>query len=182
MEAIVRFMRTGLAILPMVALAGCASMNVDFYSAQGFEPQRYRTYAWGERDNFSTGDPRLDNNEVFDRLVRADVDRMLASKGFIKVTTGEPDLLVHYHANVTQEVRVREIDVQYGGCEDFDCRPEVYEEGTLFIDLVDPATNRLVWRGWAEGSVDGVIDNQALLERQVADAVAKIAEKLPGAM
>ena len=33
-------------------------------------------------------------------------------------------------------------------------QPYVYEAGTLLLDFVDTRTNRVVWRGWAEGSVE----------------------------
>ena len=45
--------------------------------------------------------------------------------------------------------------------------------------FVDTRTNRVVWRGWAEGSVDGVIDNQQWLEQRVDEAVRRILARLP---
>ena len=45
--------------------------------------------------------------------------------------------------------------------------------------LVGTRTNKLVWRGWAEGSVDGVIDNQEWMEARIDDAVAQILQRLP---
>jgi len=124
-------------------------------------------------------DPRLDNNRFFDERVRTQVEKVLASRGFKKTTSGTPDLLVHYHASVTQEIDIRNIDREYAYCDDADCRPYVYDTGTLFVDLVDPSTNKLVWRGWAEGSVDGVIDNQEWMEARIDDAVTRILERLP---
>jgi uncharacterized protein DUF4136 len=55
----------------------------------------------------------------------------------------------------------------------------VYDAGTLFVDLVDTRTNRLVWRGWAEGSVDGVIDNQEWMEQRIDHVVTRILQRLP---
>jgi hypothetical protein len=51
--------------------------------------------------------------------------------------------------------------------------------GTLFIDFIDTRTNRLAWRGWAEGSVDGVIDDQRWMEKVIDETVAKILARLP---
>ena len=59
------------------------------------------------------------------------------------------------------------------------CGPYVYDAGTLLLDLVDRRTNAVVWRGWAEGSLDAAIDEQDRLERNVDDAVAKILARLP---
>jgi hypothetical protein len=165
--------------LSAFALAACASMNVGSYVERGADLRQYRTYTWGPADTRSTGDPRLDNNPFFDARVRADVDKELASRGFQQATSGMSDLLVHYHASVTQEIDLRNVDREYAYCDDADCRPYVYDAGTIFIDLVDARTKKLVWRGWAESSVDGVIDNQEWMEERIDNAVGKILQRLP---
>ena len=85
--------------------------------------------------------------------------------------------MLHYHASVTQRVDANGVDEQYGYCED--CRPFVFDAGTLTLDVVDARTNRLVWRGWAERSFDGIVDNQQWLERQVDEAVDRILRTFP---
>jgi hypothetical protein len=154
-------------------------MRVDSFTERGVDIGQYRTYDWGPADTFSTGDPRLDNNRFFDERVREQVERALTARGFRKVTADTPDVLVHYHASVTQEVDVRNLDRQYGYCDRADCRPYVYDAGTLFVDLIDPRKKTLLWRGWAEGSVEGVIDNQRWMEERIDDAVRRILEKFP---
>jgi hypothetical protein len=56
---------------------------------------------------------------------------------------------------------------------------DVYDAGTILIDLVDARTNKLVWRGWAEGGLDGVVDNQDVDEREDRRGVTRILEQLP---
>jgi hypothetical protein len=80
---------------------------------------------------------------------------------------------------VTQEIDIRTIDPNTGSCPEADCSPYVYDAGTLFFDLMDARTNQLVWRGWAEGSLEGVVDNQVLLERRIDEAVSQIFQELP---
>lgn len=58
-------------------------------------------------------------------------------------------------------------------------RQFVYDEGTLVVDLVDPRAQTLVWRGWAESSFEGAIDDQAWMEARIDEAVARILERLP---
>lgn len=160
-------------------VASCASMRVSSYLERGADMGRYRTYAWGGTVGaFSTGDPRLDNSPFFDDRVRTRVDEELLALGLEKTTPDAADLLVHYHASVTQRVDVRDVDRQQGYCDEADCGPYVYDAGTLFVDLVDRRTNRLVWRGWAEDSLDGVIDDQAWLEARIDDAVSRIVRRL----
>jgi hypothetical protein len=167
-----------LLVLALTAI-GCASLTIDSYADRGFNLQRYHTFNWGAPDVVSTGDPRLDNNQFFDERVRLQVERELASRGFEKTATEAPDVLVHYHASVTQKIDIRNLDAEYDACEEGDCEPYVYDAGTLFIDLVDRRTNRLVWRGWAAGSIDGVIDDQEWLEKRIDETVARILDRLP---
>ena len=158
--------------------AGCATIKVSSYVGADLRP--YRTYDWGPPDTWSTGDPRLDHNRFFDERVRAQIEKQLARRGFEKNVSGQPDLLVHYHASVSQEIDIRQLDRSLSHCAERDCGPFTYDKGTLFIDLVDPHTDTLIWRGWAEGSVDGAIDNQAWMESRIDAAVAKILARLPG--
>ena len=50
-----------------------------------------------------------------------------------------------------------------------------YQQGTLIIDVVDPETQRIAWRGWAVGpNRDGYYD-----EERVLSAVQAILGKFP---
>jgi hypothetical protein len=174
-----RLMRPAAAAAIALALSGCASMNVRSHSEPGFDLTRYQTYGFAPADRFSTGDPRLDNNPFVQERVRASVERELAARGFELSTSGAPDLLIHYHASVAQRIDVSQLDRKHGYQEDDERRPSVYEAGTFVLDFVDVRTNRLVWRGWAEDSVDGLIDNQDWLEKKIDEAVTRILETLP---
>jgi hypothetical protein len=162
-----------------LTVAGCAALTVNSYIERGVDIRQYQTFNWGPADALSTGDPRLDNNRFFDQRVRTQIEKELAARGLERTTSATPDLLVHYHASITQEIDVRDLDREYRYCDDGDCRPYIYEKGTLFVDLVDPRTNRLVWRGWAEGGMDGVIDNQQWMEARVDESVKRILARLP---
>jgi len=164
--------------LVALVLAGCAAMTVSSYVEQGADFTRYRTYNWAPDDQLSTGDPRLDNNPFFQAQVRQSVEGELARRGYAKATSA-PDVIVHYHANVTDTVDASAIDREAGYCDENSCRPFVYEAGTLVLDLVDARTERLVWRGWAKDTFDGIIENQDWMEERIGEAVAKIMERLP---
>jgi uncharacterized protein DUF4136 len=159
-------------------LSGCAMARVSSYLEPGTNLQRYRTYTWEMTDRFATGDPRLDNNEIFQRYVYAAVDREMTARGFVKAPGGSPDLLLHLHASIEQRLDISA--TSQGETEDERVMPYVYDAGTLVIDLVDAQTERLVWRGWSERSMDGIIENQALLEHRIDKSVTEIFERLPG--
>ena len=169
---------TAVALCATVA-AGCATMNVSSYLERGVDIRQYRTFHWASPETFSTGDPRLDNNRFFDERVRMQVEKELTGRGFERALSGTPDFHVHYHASITQKIDVRDLDREHRYCDTADCRPYVYDAGTLFIDLVDQRTKKLIWRGWAEGSVEGVIDDQDWMEARIDEAVTRILERLP---
>jgi hypothetical protein len=165
-----------LAATTALSMAACAATRVNASLERGMDFTRYSSYTWAADDRFSTGDPRLDNNEFFEKRLRETADRILATRGFEKVSAATAGLVVHYHASVSQRIDVNALDRQYGYCEE--CHSSLYDAGTITLDLVDAHTNKLVWRGWSDGTLDG-IDSQSLIESRVDDAVAKILQKLP---
>jgi hypothetical protein len=171
-------MRRGLAVVALSALtaSACATMQVSSFVERGADITQYHTYHWAPADTQPTGDPRLDNNEFFRNRLQAQVDQRLGARGFEK-STAPADLVVHYHASVAQEINANGVDQPNVLCDD--CEPYVYDAGTIVIDLVDARTSRLVWRGWAEGSIDGAIDDQTFMERRIDEAVTRIMERLP---
>jgi hypothetical protein len=170
------FARMTVAVAVALAATACATTNIRSYVDRGSDVGPYRTYGWGPPAVQTTGDPRLDNNRIFEERVEAAVELQLAARGFEQ--TGEaPDLLVRYYASVEQQVNADGADRPYVSCEG--CRPFVFDAGTIVIDLIDARTDRLVWRGWEEGSIDGIIDNQAWMERRIDQSVARIIEQLP---
>jgi hypothetical protein len=174
-------MRRSLTTLTLTGLvAGCASMNVSYHIERSTNFADYVTYDWGPPDNLPVGDPRLDNNPFFNDYLQGAIEKKMAAKGYDLAVTGQPDLLIHYHASVNQKVDVYGVDRSYGyGYEN--CEPQYsdYELGTLIVDLVDTRTSKVVWRGWAQDAMDGVIDNQQRLEKQVDEGVTKMMMRLP---
>jgi hypothetical protein len=170
---------TGLSMLT-IAVTACAPLRVDTYLDRHADVTGYRSYAWAENDAFATGDPRLDNNRFFVQRIEEAVDMQLAARGLEKTTPGTAEVLIHIHARMEQQVEPARIDRIDGHCVDNDCRPVVYDVGTLMVDVMEARRNRLVWRGWAERAFDGVIDDQRALERTVDDVVARIMARWPG--
>ena len=54
-----------------------------------------------------------------------------------------------------------------------------YEAGTLVLDIVDARTNRVIWRGWAQDTVEGVLDNEDAMARQINVAITRMLARLP---
>ena len=166
-----------------LALSGCATMNVSSHIERGVDFAQYRTWDWGPADALPTGDPRLDNNPFFNDYFQGAVEKQLAARKFENTKSGTPDLRVHYHANISQRFEVNGVDRSRGYCYE-NCEPQVYEyeAGTIVLDVVDTHTNKVVWRGWAQQDISGVIDNQDRLERMVTEAARRMLELFPRAL
>lgn len=171
--------------LAVVVLAGCAAtMNVSSYVERGTDFTQLRTYDWGPADALPTGDPRLDDNAFFLDHFEGAVETTLARKGYQRVETGSPDLLIHYHAAITPRTDINRLDRERGYCYDDDCRVRTIESetGTLVIDVVDRRTNKLVWRGWAQHGVVDILNDQDRMETRINQAVARMLAQLPSAV
>lgn len=170
------------AALAAVALSGCAAaMNASAYRERGIDFVQYKTFDWAPADALPTGDPRLDNNPFFHDYFEGAVEKELALRGIEKTVWGTPDLLIHYHANVRQRFLVGGSDSESPYCSGTDCGGRIteYESGTFVLDAIDPYSNKLVWRGWVQTSVDGVIDNQDWLRDHIGKAVVKMMKLFP---
>ena len=175
--------KAGAVVLTCVGVAaGCAPVRVSSHVDRARDFTQYRTFDWGAPDALPAGDPRLERDAFFQDHIQGAIERHLAARGLERADAAAvPDVRVHFHAVVDRRLDVDRLDVQSGYCDGGDCRAGVsdYERGTLVVDLIDVRTNRLVWRGWAQDSVDGVLDNQDRMARKIEDAVRLMFERLP---
>ena len=170
------------AMLALVVLvSGCATVHAgaDFDPAVRFD--RYRTYDWAGGDSLPVGDPRLDQNPFFDSRVRAAVELELAARAMQRSTTS-PDLWVHYHASVRQRVDVIRADEARGFSsprETLSDRVLEFEEGTLILDVAEPTAKTILWRGWAQTDVGGLVGNPREMEKRIRESVRLMMQKFP---
>jgi len=168
-----------------LAVTSCATtMTVSSHIDRGLDFSQYHTFDWGPADALPTGDPRLDKNPFFKDHVQGAVEKQLAARGLELATPGTADLLIHYHANITQRVDANRLDRSYGRCAKGDCPADTidYEAGTLVLDFMDARTNRLIWRGWAQNSVEDMLDDPDRMAKTIDEAVTRMLLRLPSAL
>ncbi len=171
------FVKVAGLFLCAVGITGCASTSVGSHVELATDFRLYRTYDWGIPEVRVGADPWLDDNLFFDELVRAEVEKRLDRFGLERKRSA-PDLLLYYHASLTQEIDVLALDSQYAYRAARHERRHVYDPGTLFIDFVELRTRRLLWRGWAEGGLDAN-DDPVMMQARIEVAVAGILRRLP---
>ena len=161
----------------VLAISGCATMRVSSHTERGLSWSQYRTFGWGPADPLPSGDPRLEADPYFQDRVQGAIEKQMAAGGFARsAPSAQPDLLVHFHATIAERIDVDEIDRDHGYCATADCRPRVtrYEAGTLVVDIVDARTSRLILRGWAQDSLDGVLGNRDRVRHTVDESITRM--------
>jgi len=174
----------GLCVLWM--LAGCSSFKVRYAYHGGTDFARMKTYAWMPEAAPPAGetDEAAANRCARDEHIRAAVDEGLARKGLRRVSA-DPDVLVTFHVTVEERIDVDDWGYTYAARKRYRnpkgfgmVEVAQYEKGTLILDLVDPGTRELVWRGEAQGGL-----NPERTQKQGAklcdEAVKKVLKKFP---
>ncbi len=99
-----------LSSFAVVALAGCATLQVE----TDYDPQvsltQLSTYDWVDQEAEASGDPAVDS-PLLQRHIRDAVESELGRMGYRKVTSETPDFRVAYSVMAEQESR---IDGSYG--------------------------------------------------------------------
>jgi hypothetical protein len=163
-------------------LTGCATLSVSSHTDRGLVWSKYKTFDWGPADPLPAGDPRLDKDSYFQDRVEGAIEKAMAAHGFERSARSEkPDLLIHYHASITDRLDVDRLDRDRGYCVNAECGSRVthHDAGTLVVDVMDAASNVLIWRGWAQGSVEGVLGNRNRLRRRIDEGVSRMFETMP---
>lgn len=177
-----RYLRATLFLIPALAITACATstMSVSSHVDHTANFVAYRTYSWGPADALPTGDPRLDKDPFFKDQFQGAVEKQLALKG-LALVTGNPDLLIHYHANISEKLDVSGIDRSRAYCIGEGCQAEVttYDAGTLVLDIVDAKTNKLIWRGWAQDAIKTMLTDQNEMAREIKEAVPRMVGQFP---
>jgi hypothetical protein len=157
-----------------------ADRDADFSSYETFDwlapPRRASAAAQSElQDPFSS-------NSLLDKRIRTAVERVLDARGFRKAVEADSDFRLNYHVIFRDKLVASGTDFGYynryrhgGFGTGFDFSVRQYQEGTIIVDVVDRATDQLVWRGWAVGrNNDGNYD-----EAEISYAIEKILERFP---
>ena len=106
----------------------------------------------------------------------------MAARG-LAPSNAQPDLEVVYHVGAQDKIQVTDWGYRYSdyywgyGGRQIDVYQ--YTEGTLVIDLVDAATDNLVWRGSGSGVVDQTQRTPEEMQARMNDIVAKIMKSFP---
>jgi hypothetical protein len=142
-----------LAALTIFAIAcGGPSVSVNYDYDTEYDFSNMKRYAYL---------PIKATGTVSELKIRRFVDAVnnhLQTQGYT-LSTENPDFLVALHSATKDKTSVTDWGYGmgarsswYGGYRDIDVSQ--YTEGTIFVDVVDPESRNLVWRGTATSAVD----------------------------
>ena len=126
-------------------------------------------------------DPMLDNS-ITNRALRQHLGNAFTAHGY-RVDQADPDFTVAYYASRRGELDVSAWDYGYPGRwggwrrgpELVDVRP--YIEGTVIVDVVNPKTRELLWRG---RGVSDVSDDPETYAQNLNRTIGEIVKRFPG--
>jgi hypothetical protein len=170
-------------------MAGCSGANVKRDYDPSVDFQTLKTYAWHPQAG-KDAVQSLDNTSLLDARVRGAVESALGKKGLQPGADAPPDAWVTYHYVVEKYADERggvrtgvgigggsrgtfggvSIGVGSGGYVD--------EQETLTIDLLDPKTDKLLWRGFVRQPLERV-SNPDKASLRVNKTVEAILSKFP---
>ncbi|MGD1210159.1 MAG: DUF4136 domain-containing protein [Candidatus Acidiferrales bacterium] len=161
----------GVLILSLFPARGALAQKVTVEFDQAADFSKYKTFSI-RSGQLNSKNPAL-NSELVKKQIEGDIVRDLTARGLSEVS-GSSDLIVRYHFG---SARKEEVETYPAGWYGFGTRVVrvPYAEGTLVIDLRDPATRSLVWRGIASEEKS----DPAKIEGKLDDMVRKSCEKYP---
>ena len=143
--------------------------NADFGS--------YKTFKWVDTEATSVDD----SSPSMHRLIRALIMKRLVEGGLKKVDDN-PDLNVTYHTNEHDVLRMNTTQYRYHYSAGWWVSPywgsgmdiTSYSQGTLIIDIWDPKTEEIIWRGAVVGVVP---EHPEQAEKQITKALNLLGKK-----
>lgn len=176
------------AIGALVVLAGCSGVEVSQDFRKNADFSGISSFAWESQTQKETGDVRIDN-PLLDERIRTAVQQNLAAKGIEKTERGVADIWVRYQLQSRQQVRSNDVGGGFGfGIGTYGSgggisvgtggNVRTYEYGFLAIDLIRPKSGELLWRGTATFQFPDHLTPEQTTER-IDTAVSKTLEQFP---
>lgn len=180
-------LRTRLLVLlaSTVWLVGCTGISVhtDYDTARNFES--LKTYAWLDAPTKLVVDPLVDN-DLMDERIRRSVEANLAAMGYQQATGDNgADFFVTYHINAETQYSIDSFYGHYGYYPCWHCfgpryggrttTVRAYQYGNFMIDLIEPASSKLMWRGVAGRRLSSgtPMERDAYVNKIVSSILAK---------
>jgi hypothetical protein len=173
----------------LLAIVGCAGQEpreklfIQSQHDSDVDFSAFHTYAWAPGDH-AWANPVFLENPALPGLISAAVDAQLAAKGFKKTTAQAANFLVAMSVSV-QDITVISKRRYQGWSHGYNrgvlgnvntaTQLEKLSQGTLVLEVIDAASEGVVWQSHAAGVITGRDD----MDRAVNTAVTRMLETFP---
>jgi hypothetical protein len=128
----------------------------------------------GDGSALTADDPML-STSITNQALRQDIIRDMEARGYRRAGAGTADIDVAFYASAQQALDIHTFDYGYtwrGWPREYTDVTR-YERGTVIIDLVDPGTRQLLWRGQGVAHVSTDPNTFTNELGKVVDAITK---------
>jgi|SRR5579883_1953389 len=161
-----------LLALGLLAIVAAHAQKIEVEFDQTVDFTKFKTFAIRD-GRLNSKNPSL-NSDLVKKRIDGDIQKYFQAKGLTFVTEGAADLNVRYTLGAARGVTREAYPAGWRGWGTRVVRVP-FTEGTLVLDLRDPATKSLVWRAIAREDKS----NAAQIEAKLDDMVRKSIEKYP---
>jgi hypothetical protein len=169
-------MKKAFLILWITLFPSCSPFSVSYDYDKQANFSKYKTYAFAESAM------KLPVEQlVLDRIIKA-IETEMAAKGFTK--SEQPDVLVDLRAMSKVETQTSVTSTGnygYWNGHTSQATTNQYTVGTLFVNLVDKSTERIVWQGWATKTLNEDAGPQTR-DQNIRNGIHEIFTKYPPAV
>ncbi|QFI39105.1 DUF4136 domain-containing protein [Moritella marina ATCC 15381] len=182
-----------LVALFSLALTACSSVSVSTDYDQEADFSRLNGFNWLPESAVVEKESAYLNNRIMDERITKAIDKQLVAQGFNFASTA--DFYINYSITAEKKTDIRTYDnysgygpswgwgVGYGHrgmslSAHTETRIDEYQQGSLIIDVIDPKSLELIWRGIGSKRLPESTD-AAEMDKLVADVVKSILVKFP---
>ena len=54
-----------------------------------------------------------------------------------------------------------------------------FDEGTLIVDVVEPKGKAIIWRGWSQTDVGGLLNDPRAMEKRISESIRLMMKRFP---
>ena len=161
------------SLLLFLFLFSCSPIYVLSDHDTSADFKSYKTFAY-----LKSGIDKVEISDLDKRRILKSIDSELNSKGLNK--SKNPDLLITFSTNAKEKIYINTDNLYwhsnlwfYGPPRPF---PINQTEGTLFINLIDAKTKKLIWQGKGRGGLNEYIKNR---DEKISLFVSEILNSFP---
>jgi hypothetical protein len=178
-----------IVLIAVMFLGSCGGIQIDSTKTKGVDLKKYKTYAWGRPGD---GDPNQktdkERKKIYAGLILKLANAELLKKGYV-LDTLQPDAIFVFNSRVEERLSSSQGNVNTGyGYNGYGyygggyyapvgvgrSSQHAYEEGMLYVDMLDTKTRTPLWGAWAKKKLTAKSD----VEADIRSAVKQIFNRL----